>query len=234
MIFTDGSNNKLNFDFPTGLCINGRFQKKHQAAADTFPMSASHTNKSFIQKKPLSFKKYKQKFLKVIEQQMAGNNYLLNLCAGTTISITDSLKNIYEQSSGLYKYYFKNKLLCFSPESFIQIQNNTIQTCPMKGTIRNERSTSLKELLDDPKEKAEHIAITDLLRNDLNMVSTDVQVVKYRYPSYIKNRSGELIQTSTLIRGTCKKTGKIISALYYTDYSPQDPLQEYPRSGPNA
>jgi para-aminobenzoate synthetase component 1 len=205
LVFTDRSDSGLNFDFPAGSCINGRFQKKERTTSDLSAVPSLPSTDPIIRKRPISLKKYNRKFAKVIKRQLEGDNYLLNLCVRTPITIADSSMNIYSRGSALYKYRVKNAMLCFSPESFIQIQGNTIQTCPMKGTIKNERNTSLQELLDDRKEKAEHTAVTDLLRNDLNMVAAGVHVVKYRFPSYVKNRNCELIQTSTLIRGTLQE-----------------------------
>jgi anthranilate/para-aminobenzoate synthase component I len=66
-------------------------------------------------------------------------------------------------------------VLSSSPESFLRMSGRGIRTRPIKGTrprfadpVRDERSRG--ELLTSPKERAELVMITDLLRNDLGMV----------------------------------------------------------------
>ena len=66
-------------------------------------------------------------------------------------------------------------VLSSSPESFLRMSGRSIRTRPIKGTrprfadsVRDERSRG--ELLSSPKERAELVMITDLLRNDLGMV----------------------------------------------------------------
>jgi para-aminobenzoate synthetase component 1 len=67
-------------------------------------------------------------------------------------------------------------VLSSSPESFLKMSGNLIRARPIKGTrprhddpVADERS--LRELMTSEKERAELIMITDLLRNDLGMVS---------------------------------------------------------------
>ena len=65
------------------------------------------------------------------------------------------------------------KVLSISPERFIQIKQNKVQTKPIKGTRprsndptqdeKNKRSLSLAN-----KDKAENLMIVDLLRNDIS------------------------------------------------------------------
>lgn len=62
-----------------------------------------------------------------------------------------------------------------SPEDLIKVQNRKASILPIAGTRKRgatqERDLELeKELLADPKEKAEHIMLVDLARNDLGRV----------------------------------------------------------------
>jgi anthranilate synthase component 1 len=68
-------------------------------------------------------------------------------------------------------------LIGSSPEVMVKIQNKELLIKPIAGTRR--RGTSItednllaRELLEDPKEKAEHIMLVDLARNDLGRVAT--------------------------------------------------------------
>ncbi|MCF7876877.1 MAG: aminodeoxychorismate synthase component I [Candidatus Omnitrophica bacterium] len=72
-------------------------------------------------------------------------------------------------------------LLSFSPELFIRSDGKKITTRPMKGTAARgaNHSKDKKEknkLASSKKTQAENVMITDLLRNDLGRISTEVSV----------------------------------------------------------
>ena len=75
-------------------------------------------------------------------------------------------------------------VLSFSPELFLEFEGGRISTRPMKGTSPLERERDL----ESPKNRAEHLMIVDLLRNDLHRVCTDVIVDRLfeveRYPTF--------------------------------------------------
>lgn len=78
-----------------------------------------------------------------------------------------------------YMYYLKFKdfsIIGSSPEMLVRSENGLVQTRPIAGTRkrgRNEEEDSCleKELLGDEKEKAEHLMLVDLGRNDLGRIS---------------------------------------------------------------
>lgn len=66
-------------------------------------------------------------------------------------------------------------VLSASPETFLQIEGRRIMTRPIKGTRpraadADADAAAARELLDSPKERAELVMITDLLRNDIGQV----------------------------------------------------------------
>jgi para-aminobenzoate synthetase component 1 len=130
-----------------------------------------------------------------------GNTYLLNLTFPTQIEIKTSLLNLFLSSQAPFKLYYKNQFITFSPERFIKIENNLIQTYPMKGTIDAEVPNAHEKILADEKEKAEHTMVVDLLRNDLSMVAKQVNVNKFRYIEKIKAGQKSLLQVSSKITG---------------------------------
>lgn len=56
----------------------------------------------------------------------------------------------------------------------------------MKGTIDADIPNAENILKNDPKEKAEHYTVVDLLRNDLSMVADDVKLVDFQRIDYLK------------------------------------------------
>ncbi len=166
----------------------------------------------------LDFEAYENAFNTVMYHLRRGDSYLLNLTFPVRIDTNLSLKQIFDHSKASYKLWMKERLTVFSPEPFIRINGCKIFTYPMKGTIDANLPNAEELLLNDPKERAEHFTIVDLLRNDLNMVSEKVRVEQFRYVQEIKTLRGKLLQTSSLISGELsedwtKKIGTILSQL---------------------
>lgn len=145
---------------------------------------------------------YLHTILTIIEEIKAGNTYLLNFTAPTKLTLSCDLKTIFHQANALFKLYFKDRFVCFSPERFVRIEGNTIRTYPMKGTIDATIENAEAIILDDEKEKAEHVMVVDLLRNDLSMVASNVRVERFRYVDKIQAGDKELLQISSQIAGT--------------------------------
>lgn len=153
---------------------------------------------------PLSFEKYREKFEKVQEHIRSGNTYLINLTQPTPIHSPYTLREIYTMAHAPYKLRVKDHFVCFSPEPFITIENNTIHTYPMKGTIDASLPDAVQTILNDPKEFAEHTMIVDLLRNDLGIVANSIKVEKFRYITTINTGEKQLHQVSSHISGVLK------------------------------
>jgi para-aminobenzoate synthetase component 1 len=61
-------------------------------------------------------------------------------------------------------------LACASPETLVRVSRGVVETRPIKGT-RPATASGRRELLASAKERAEHIMIVDLERNDLAQVA---------------------------------------------------------------
>ena len=77
-------------------------------------------------------------------------------------------------------------LLGSSPEMLIRSQNGVLETCPIAGTRHRgatiaEDNALAEEMLADPKERAEHVMLVDLGRNDLGRVAAAGTVEVERY-----------------------------------------------------
>ena len=204
-IFTQNEikNNSLSIDFPNVTNV-----AKEHAVIPNFEW------KSF----PETLEEYQKGFAIVKENLKKGNSYLTNYTRKTEIETNLTLEDIFKFSKAKYKILVPNEFVCFSPETFIEIVDNKIFTHPMKGTIDAEIEDAENILKNDPKEKAEHYTVVDLLRNDLSIVSNNVRVKDFQRIDVIKTKQRNLLAMSSEIEGEIKpefqnKIGSILQKL---------------------
>lgn len=193
----------LNYKADHGYLIPDTELDERFVRFDFHPKKAKKvSNKPFVwEVEPTAYDTYLQKFNAAQQHIHLGNSFLINLTQPSNIRTNKSLTELYESCSATYKLWFNNQFLVLSPETFVQIRGNMIRTFPMKGTIDAGVPDAENVILSDEKEKAEHATIVDLLRNDLSMVASKVEVARYRYVEKIQTTRGELLQVSSEIRG---------------------------------
>jgi anthranilate synthase component 1 len=90
-----------------------------------------------------------------------------------------------------YMYYFKDgdgAIAGASPEMLVRVEGSRVETRPIAGTrprsvVAEEDERLERELLADAKERAEHLMLVDLGRNDLGRVCSFGSV---RVPEFMK------------------------------------------------
>ncbi|PNE27301.1 aminodeoxychorismate synthase component I [Tannerella sp. oral taxon 808] len=133
---------------------------------------------------------------------LRGDSFLTNLTVRTPIRTDLAPDAIYHRARALYKIYYPDAFVCFSPERFVRIDaDGTIASNPMKGTIDARLPDARERILADPKETAEHNTIVDLIRNDLSMVADQVHVQRFRYIDRLETSAGPILQVSSEIAG---------------------------------
>jgi para-aminobenzoate synthetase component 1 len=152
-------------------------------------------------KYPISLAAYSKGFNHVKAGLNRGDSFLLNLTYPSKVVSNYSLEEIYAAVEAPYKLKYYNDWVVFSPETFIKISGNTIKTFPMKGTIDAGIPGAADIILKNPKEKAEHNTIVDLMRNDISKVAKQVEVTRYRYLDYIHTSDKDILQVSSEISG---------------------------------
>jgi para-aminobenzoate synthetase component 1 len=150
---------------------------------------------------PQSLAEYRNRFDKVKSHVSYGDSFLTNLTIRTPVYSDTSLSSLYHSGRARYKLLVKKDFVCFSPETFVRIIDNKIFSYPMKGTIDASVKEAEEKILNDPKEKAEHITIVDLIRNDLSRIATNVEVMRFRYLDKIISPQRSLWQVSSEITG---------------------------------
>ena len=95
---------------------------------------------------------------------------------GSLIPFYQALRNI---NPSPYMYYYKSgerQIVGSSPEMLVRVENQFVETFPIAGTrpvVKDpaENQRLAQELICDPKERAEHVMLVDLARNDLGKIS---------------------------------------------------------------
>jgi len=183
-----------------------------------------------LQKEPVTFEHYKERFEKVLEHIKAGNTYLLNLTQPTKIQTKASLQEIYEKTNATYKIKYKDQFVCFSPESFVQVsKDGKIATYPMKGTIDATLPNALQQILNNQKEMAEHVMVVDLLRNDLGIIASHVKVERFRYPITVQTNTKTLLQISSKITAKLAQNWQEEFATKFTQLLPAGSITGTPK-----
>lgn len=88
-----------------------------------------------------------------------------------------------------YLYYLDfgaYQVIGSSPEMLVRVEDGIVETCPIAGTRPRGKDQDADgklaaELLDDEKEKAEHLMLVDLGRNDLGKVCTPGSIALPRF-----------------------------------------------------
>ncbi|MBE0496687.1 MAG: aminodeoxychorismate synthase component I [Campylobacterales bacterium] len=160
---------------------------------------------SQLTKKPIAFEAYEVMHARVQEEIRSGNTYLLNLTCKSVLETPLVLEHLFYASSAPFRCLLKDQFVCFSPERFVKIAQDEIHTFPMKGTIDASVQEASAQLLEDEKEKAEHVMVVDLLRNDLSRVALGVHVKRFRYLEEIEAGGKRLLQASSHICGALPK-----------------------------
>ena len=136
-----------------------------------------------ILKKSDTLEEYSKKVNKIKNYIKEGHIFQTVLSQRWTIKTGQSGFNLYEKLRELnpspYMYYFNFgdfEIIGSSPEMIVKQTGNNVYTCPIAGTrkrgkTKEEDEALERELLSDEKEKAEHVMLVDLARNDCGRVS---------------------------------------------------------------
>ncbi len=132
-------------------------------------------------KQRISKDNYLDKVSNLLEHIHRGDFYEVNFCMefyieNAVINPLDKFFKLNEISKSPQAVFFKNNahfLLSASPERYIKKEGDLLISQPIKGTAKRfrdpiEDEKSKNELASDPKEYAENIMVSDLVRNDLS------------------------------------------------------------------
>ncbi|MBB6523225.1 aminodeoxychorismate synthase component I [Pseudoteredinibacter isoporae] len=128
----------------------------------------------------INAEEYAQKIDRIQDYIQAGDCYQVNFAQkfsahfqGSALSAYLKLRQALPSPFSAFMQLDKGAILSHSPERFIRVQGDQVETKPIKGTIpRGHDSESdrqlARELQGSEKDRAENLMIVDLLRNDLS------------------------------------------------------------------
>ncbi|MCR5216146.1 MAG: anthranilate synthase component I [Lachnospiraceae bacterium] len=145
-------------------------------------------DKTFVQDgkiihKTDTLEEYSAKVEKIREYIREGHIFQTVLSQRWTIETKQDGFSLYKELRELnpspYLYYFKFEdfeIIGSSPEMVVKQRDQRVYTCPIAGTRRRGRTEEEdlaleEELLADEKERAEHVMLVDLARNDMGRIA---------------------------------------------------------------
>jgi len=141
-------------------------------------------------KSNLKVSEYRQALTKIQNYIRAGDCYQVNFAqrfstqySGDLFIAYRILRDALPSPFSGFMQLARGAVLSLSPERFIQVRGNAVETKPIKGTIKRgatpeEDHANAEWLQSSVKNRAENVMIVDLLRNDLSKHCQQVRVPK--------------------------------------------------------
>ncbi|UFH35212.1 anthranilate synthase component I family protein [Flavobacterium acetivorans] len=142
------------------------------------------TAESLLIQQRISKESYLQKVSKMLAHIHQGDIYEANFCMefyaeNALFNPLDKFQKLNEISRAPFAVFFKNNkhfLLSATPERYLKKEGEKLISQPIKGTSKRfsdpiKDEDAKNQLTLDPKERAENIMITDLVRNDLSRIA---------------------------------------------------------------
>ena len=125
---------------------------------------------------------------------------------GDEFNVYRALRSINPSPYLFYFDYGNYKIFGSSPEKQIFIKNGQAEIHPIAGTFKRTGddtadAEAAQQLLNDPKETAEHVMLVDLARNDLSRSCDDVKVETYKEVQFFSH----VIHLVSKVVGTMKQ-----------------------------
>lgn len=164
---------------------------------------------------------YGEAFRTVLQYIHAGDCYQVNLARqfsaafrGDPWSAYRALRPVAAAPFSAFMDDGDRQLLCLSPERFLRVSGQHVETRPIKGTRPRQGdpaadAMAAEELAKSEKDRAENLMIVDLLRNDIGRncrpgsIQVDGLFELESYPSVhhlVSTISGELSESSSALR----------------------------------
>jgi anthranilate synthase component I len=172
-----------------------------------------------------SSEKFKSSVLEIKEEILSGEAFQVVLSQRFSMKSTADAMDVYRMlrlnnpSPYMYLFRFSDgiEIVGSSPEALVKVNQRDVMIHPIAGTRRRsadprEDEELAQELLADPKERAEHLMLVDLGRNDLGRVCAPgtVEVVDFMHIE----RYSHVMHIVSTVTGKLKEEATPIDALF--------------------
>lgn len=168
---------------------------------------------------------FKSKIMEAKEEILAGEAFQIVLSQRFSIECTADALDVYRMlrlnnpSPYMYLFRFNDGIdvVGSSPEALIKVNGRDVMIHPIAGTRKRSASPEedhrlAEELLADPKERAEHLMLVDLGRNDLGRVCQpgSVEVIDFMHIE----RYSHVMHIVSTVTGVLDSKSSAVDALF--------------------
>ncbi|MGB0597564.1 MAG: anthranilate synthase component I family protein [Rubripirellula sp.] len=130
----------------------------------------------------LTSEQYRACVAEIVRRICDGDSFQVNLAQRLLAKATSSSSDLYvrlrKHNPAPFGAYYAGdgfEVVSSSPEGFLKVRNDVVETRPIKGTVPRTGDPELdselaEQLLASEKDRAENVMIVDLMRNDLSRV----------------------------------------------------------------
>jgi anthranilate synthase component 1 len=168
---------------------------------------------------------YRQSVAKIKEEILAGEAFQVVLSQRFSVDVHAEPIDVYRMlrlhnpSPYMYLFQFNDgvSVVGSSPEALVKVNQKEVMVHPIAGTRKRSASPELdaklaEELLADPKERAEHLMLVDLGRNDLGRICEpgSVEVIDFMHIE----RYSHVMHIVSTVKGTLAEKSSCVDALF--------------------
>jgi anthranilate synthase component 1 len=222
----DGSNERIDEAFADATARLDRMQSQLTAA---IPGEIAHIPQSSepVYERNMSEDDYIAKVIRAKEEIVSGEAFQIVLsqrfsmeCSADAIDVYRMLR-LRNPSPYMYLFRFDSgvDVVGSSPEALVKVTDGEVMVHPIAGTRKRSASPEEdkrlgEELLADPKERAEHLMLVDLGRNDLGRICAPGSVEVIDFMSV--ERYSHVMHIVSTVTGTLASDKSAVDALFAT------------------
>jgi anthranilate synthase component I len=222
----DGSNDRVDEAYSDAIERLDRMQTKLMSAIAGEIAEIPQTSDPIFDRN-MSEDEYIAKVMRAKEEIISGEAFQIVLsqrfsmeCSADAIDVYRMLR-LRNPSPYMYLFRFEGGIdvVGSSPEALVKVTQGEVMVHPIAGTRKRSQSPEedmrlSEELLSDPKERAEHLMLVDLGRNDLGRICTPGSVEVIDFMSV--ERYSHVMHIVSTVTGKLSPEKSAVDALFAT------------------
>ena len=222
----DGSNDRVDEAYADAIERLDRMQSKLMSAIAGEIAEIPQSSEP-IYERNMSEDDYIAKVMRAKEEILSGEAFQIVLSQRFSMGCTADAIDVYRmlrlRNPSPYMYLFRFEggidVVGSSPEALVKVTQGEVMVHPIAGTRKRSHSPEedmrlSEELLSDPKERAEHLMLVDLGRNDLGRICTPGSVEVIDFMSI--ERYSHVMHIVSTVTGKLSPEKSAIDALFAT------------------